>query len=154
MTLSHVRFYCALVVAASAHLSHAAHLTLRQDPAAHTISVYRDNVPAPILTQNAKPDFRPYLHPIVSPDGKSVLTEFSPGHHKHQTGLYWGLTRVNGRDYFHNPDNGYWRRISSQALIAQGAEVKWSTVYHLLDATGQAIMGCYLSDNSKLISYS
>jgi len=140
MTLSHLRFSCALLVAASAHLSHAANLTLRQDPATHTISVYRDNVAAPILTQNAKPDFRPYLHPIVSPDGKSVLTEFSPSHHKHQTGLYWGITRVNGRDYFHNPDNGYWRRVSSNTLVTQGAEVKWSTVYHLLDATGQAIM--------------
>ena len=118
----------------------AAHLTLRQDAATHTISVYRDNVAAPILTQNAKPDFRPYLHPIVSPDGKSVLTEFSPGHHKHQTGLYWGLTRLNGRDYFHNPSNGYWRRISSAPVVAQGSEVKWTTTYHLLDAAGKAIM--------------
>ena len=121
-------------------VSHAANLTLRQDSATHTLSVYRDNVLQPILTQNARPDFRPYLHPIISPDGKSVLTEFSPSHHQHQTGLYWGLTRVNGRDYFHNPTNGYWRRVSSNALITQGAEVKWSTVYHLLDATGQAIM--------------
>lgn len=118
----------------------AAHLTLRQDSAAHTISVYRDGVAQPILTQNARPDFRPYLHPLVAPDGKGVLTEFSPSHHKHQTGLYWGLTRVNGRDYFHNPDNGYWRRVSAETIIAQGNEVKWSTVYHLLDAAGAAIM--------------
>ena len=39
---------------------------------------------------------RPYIHPIVSPDGKGILTEYSPGHHKHQTGLYWGFTRING----------------------------------------------------------
>ncbi len=121
-------------------IAHGANLTLRNDAATHTISVYRDNVPQPILTQNARPDFRPYIHPLVSPDGKSVLTEFSPEHHKHQTGLYWGLTRVNDRDYFHNPANGYWRRISSDALIPQGTEVKWSTVYHLLNTTGQAIM--------------
>ncbi len=119
---------------------HGATLTLRHDPAAHTISVFRENVAQPILTQNARPDFRPYLHPIVSPDGKSVLTEFSPSHHKHQTGLYWGFTRVNGRDYFHNPDNGYWRRVSSEIVIAQGNEVRWATVYHLLDAAGAAIM--------------
>ena len=140
MTLSHFRLFCALVVASFAHVARAANLTLREDPATHTLSVYRDNVAQPILTQNARPDFRPYLHPIISPDGKSVLTEFSPGHHKHQTGIYWGLTRVNDRDYFHNPDNGYWRRVSSKPLITQGAEVKWSTVYHLLDAAGQAIM--------------
>ena len=128
------------VFAATLHAACAANLTLRQDSASNTISVYRDNVPQPILTQNARPDFRPYLHPIVAPDGTNVLTEFSPGHHKHQTGLYWGFTRVNGRDYFHNPDNGYWRRISSELIIPQGSEVKWSTVYHLLDASGQAIM--------------
>ncbi len=124
----------------SVSLCAGASLTLRQESATHTISVYRDGVAAPILTQNARPDFRPYLHPIVAPDGKGVLTEFSPGHHKHQTGLYWGLTRVNGRDYFHNPDNGYWRRVSSEPIIARGNEVKWSTVYHLLDAAGQPIM--------------
>ena len=128
------------VFAATLHAACAANLTLRQDSASNTISVYRDNVPQPILTQNARPDFRPYLHPIVAPDGTDVLTEFSPGHHKHQTGLFWGFTRVNGRDYFHNPDNGYWRRISSELIIPQGSEVKWSTVYHLLDASGQAIM--------------
>ena len=128
------------VFAATLHAACAANLTLRQDSASNTISVYRDNVPQPILTQNARPDFRPYLHPIVAPDGTNVLTEFSPGHHKHQTGLFWGFTRVNGRDYFHNPDNGYWRRISSEPIIPQGSEVKWSTVYHLLDASGQAIM--------------
>ena len=41
-----------LLFAAALPAAHAAHLTLRQDPATHTISVYRDNVPAPILTQN------------------------------------------------------------------------------------------------------
>jgi putative membrane-bound dehydrogenase-like protein len=139
MSASHFRLGCALFAVALSS-AHAAHLTLRQDAGTHTISVYRDNVVEPILTQNAKPDFRPYLHPIVSPDGKSVLTEFSPGHHKHQTGIYWGLTRVNGRDYFHNPANGYWRRISSAILAEHGSTVKWSTVYHLLDEAGQPIM--------------
>ena len=75
-------------------------LQARQDEAAGTISVFRAQENEPILTQNAAPDFRPFLHPIASPDGQSVVTEFSPGHHKHQTGLYWGFTRVNGRDYF------------------------------------------------------
>ncbi|WP_414660742.1 PVC-type heme-binding CxxCH protein [Horticoccus sp. 23ND18S-11] len=140
MKPSLLRSCCALLASGFLPTAQAARLTLRQDTAAHTISVYRDNVPEPILTQNARPDFRPYLHPIVAPDGKSVLTEFSPSHHLHQTGLYWGLTRVNGRDYFHNPGNGYWRRVASEPIITQGSEVKWSTVYHLLDDAGRAIM--------------
>ena len=53
------------------------------------------------------------IHPIAAPDGKGLVTEFSPEHHKHQTGLYWGFTRLNGRDYFHNPTGDYWRRVSA-----------------------------------------
>ena len=86
----------------------AANLTLRQDPVSKSISVFREGEQEPILTQNAGAEFRPYLHPIVSPDGKSVLTEFSPGHHKHQTGLYWGLAKINDRSFFHNPGAGFW----------------------------------------------
>jgi|GEM_PF-432834 len=128
------------LILGAATMAQAGTLTLRQDEATHTISVYRENVAEPIVTQNAKPDMRPYLHPMVSPDGKSVLTEYSPGHHPHQTGLYWGFTRVNGRDYFHNPANGYWRKVSDKVIAAKGESVKWSTVYHLLDGAGQPIM--------------
>ena len=45
------------------------------------ISVYRNLAEKPILTQKAKKNFRPFLHPIVSPDGKGLFTEYSPGHH-------------------------------------------------------------------------
>ena len=118
----------------------AANLTLRQDPVSKSISVFREGEQEPILTQNAGAEFRPYLHPIVSPDGKSVLTEFSPVHHKHQTGLYWGLAKINDRSFFHNPGAGYWRRLASTPIVAAGAEVKWSTTYHLLDTAGQPLM--------------
>jgi len=132
---------CILFFAAVAALPlAAAPLTLRQDAATHTLSAYREGSATPILTQTARPDFRPYLHPIAAPDGRGVLTEFSPGHHRHQTGLYWGLTRVNGRDYFHNPGADHWRLVACEPIIAQGAEVRWSTVYHLLDADGRPVM--------------
>ena len=81
----------------------AAPLRIVHDEAAGTIAVFRRGGQEPILTQNARVDFRPYIHPIAAPDGKGVLTEYSPEHHRHQTGLYWGFTRVNGRDYFHHP---------------------------------------------------
>lgn len=54
--------------------AHDETLRLRQDDATHTISVYRENGQEAILTQNARPDFRLYLHPIVAPDGKGLLT--------------------------------------------------------------------------------
>ncbi len=133
-------FLTLCLLASTGALVHAAALTLRQDEATNTISVYRENSKEAILTQNARPDFRPYIHPIVAPDGKGVLTEYSPGHHKHQTGLYWGLKQINGRDFFHNPGAAFWRKLSSKVLVAKGESVKWTTVYQLLDAEGKPMM--------------
>ena len=119
-----------------------------------------------LVTQNAQEDHRPYLHPIKAPGTDIDLTEYSPGHHKHQTGLYWGFTRVNGtganeetlkkwfynkdkpidiqqkigRDFFHNPANGYWKRIAANIIKSEGEEVKWETMYHMLDANGEPIL--------------
>ncbi|MDX2245951.1 MAG: DUF6807 family protein [Bacteroidia bacterium] len=115
-------------------------LYIQQDTAAGTIAVFRAGETTPILTQNAKPDFRPYLHPIVAPDGKGLLTEYSPGHHKHQTGIYWGFTRVNGRDFFHHPEGDYWRRVSAQVVENEGTKVKWQTVYDMLGEAGEVLL--------------
>lgn len=124
-----------------------------------TISVFLEGESSPIVIQNARPDFRPFLHPILAPGSDSELTEFSPGHHKHQTGLYWGFTRVNGtgadttelkkwfydrnkpdkikkkigRDFFHFPDGDHWQKVGAEILIDSGEEVKWKTVYNMLD---------------------
>jgi hypothetical protein len=92
------------------------------------------------LIQNAKVGIRPYIHPIMAPDGKGELTEYSPAHHKHQTGLYWGLKQVNGRDFFMNWKEDYWRRISAEVLDEKGEKVRWRTVYHLLDEQGKDIL--------------
>jgi putative membrane-bound dehydrogenase-like protein len=114
-------------------------LTIRQDERAGTIAVFRPGRSEPVLVQNAPPHSRPYLHPIAAPDGRGVITEFSPAHHKHQTGLYWGFTSVNERDYFHNPGEEYWRRVS--ATVSQGKDdVRWQTRYDLLNEAGNAVL--------------
>jgi len=115
-------------------------LVLRMDEDTHTLLVYREGENEPLLTQHVRPDFRPYIHPIVAPDGRGTLTEFSPGHHPHQTGLYWGFTDVNGRDYFHHPGEGYWRNVSADMLQTRGSHVRWQTVYDLLDENGEPIL--------------
>ena len=122
------------------NLDDAPDLTVEYDERAGTISVYRSGEDALILQQHVRPDFRPYLHPITAPDGNGVLTEYSPGHHPHQTGLYWGFTRVNGRDYFHNPGGDYWRRVSAVVLESEGERVRWRTVYDLLDESGRTVL--------------
>jgi hypothetical protein len=84
-----------------------------------------------LVTQHAGAEMRPYLHPILAPDGKGELTEFSPGHHKHQTGLYWGFTRVNDRDYFHNNkgDSGCVKTCASSKRKAAKQNGKWSMIF-------------------------
>ena len=131
--------YVFLVTAAVAAAS-ARPLTLREDAAAGMISISRAGDAKAILVQNAGPEHWPYLHPLVAPGGKGVLTELSPSHHKHQEGIYWGIPRLNGRDFFLNPGVGYWKRVSTAALITQGEEVKWSTTYHLLGEDGKPLM--------------
>lgn len=115
-------------------------LSLVQDEKTGTISVFRTNSKEAILTQNAREDTRPYLHPIMTPDGKGVLTEYRPKHHLHQTGLYWGLKLVNGRDYFMNWQGDYWQRVSANIIKKNGQEVRWQTVYELLGEKGEPIL--------------
>ena len=127
-----------------ANVAISAELVVQQDKDAGTISVLRAGDSEPILTQNARQDYRPYMHPIVSPDGKGVLTEYQPGHHPHQTGLYWGFKNVNERDYFHKPEGTHWQRVSATVLNAKTTEaypdVEWRVVYNLLDESGDAVM--------------
>ena len=115
-------------------------LTLKHDARAGTIAVYRPGSATPVLVHNAPPDSRPYIHPIAAPDGKGILTETSPSHHPHQTGLYWGFTRLNGRDYFHNRGRDYWRRSAVAVIDSDGEDVRWQTVYDLLDAGGGVVL--------------
>jgi hypothetical protein len=114
-------------------------LHIQTDPSG-SFAVFRGKGREPLLTQVAKADERPYIHPIVAPDGKGVLTEYRPKHHLHQTGLYWGLKRVNGRDYFMKWQGDYWRRVSAKVVEKKGPQVKWQTVYDLLDSTGTAVL--------------
>lgn len=115
-------------------------LTAELDGKKATISIFRSGSEVPLLVQNAREGVRPYIHPIVAPDGDGVLTEYRPKHHLHQTGLYWGLKLVNGRDYFMNWEEEYWQKVSAQVLEANGREVRWQTVYHLLDENGRPVL--------------
>ena len=122
----------------------SAPLVVSQDKEAGTISVFRSGDSEPVLTQNAREDFRPYIHPIVAPDGNGILTEYRPSHHPHQTGLYWGFKNVNERDYFHNPEGTHWQLVSATILNAKTTDsypdVEWRVVYNLLDDSGNAVM--------------
>jgi Methane oxygenase PmoA len=115
-------------------------LRIEQDAQTRVIKVYRDNGKAPILTENAYDDTRPYIHPIVAPDGKGLLTEFRPSHHPHQMGIFWGFKLVNGRDFFMRWQNDRYRKVSANVVQQEGQQVKWQTVYDMLDETGATVM--------------
>ncbi|PXX22825.1 PVC-type heme-binding CxxCH protein [Arenibacter sp. ARW7G5Y1] len=130
------------------------------------IKVLPNGETSAVVIQNVKPDFRPYIHPILAPGSEVELTQVSPGHHKHQTGLYWGFTRVNGSgasadelkkwfykpekpmdvhdkiglDFFHNPDGEYWQKVSAEVLTPKGKEVQWRIVYNMLDVDKNPIL--------------
>ena len=140
-------------------------LRITKDPGGESLSIHNQSEQL-VLVQNAGEALRPYLHPIMAPDGNGELTQFSPGHHKHQTGLYWGFTRINGtgapadtlkrwfydrnkpphiaeqigRDYFHFNGGSHWRRQALDVVVDEGPEVQWKTVYHLLDDQEQPIL--------------
>lgn len=117
-----------------------AHLSIRPNTEDGTLSVFRAGASMPLLVQHAKEGIRPYIHPLAAPDGKGELTQYSPSHHPHQTGIYWGLKQVNGRDYFMNWKQDYWRRISADVLQENGPSVKWRTVYDILDEEGNPVL--------------
>ena len=135
-----IRILLPTIVLLTPCAANADHLHATLNEAGDAVTVERHGSDAPLVTQIARPDFRPFLHPLAAPDGKGTLTEYSPGHHKHQTGLYWGFTRVNGRDYFHHPEGDYWKRVSARVLTAEGDAVQWQTVYDLLDQDGESIL--------------
>lgn len=103
------------------------------------IVIMRPGLETPIFAFNAPADGRPYVHPLLAPDGQGVLTEFSPSHHKHQTGIYVGFLKVNGRDYFHNRGGDHFRRASfKHKNDSQG--VRWTATYELLGKDGKAML--------------
>lgn len=93
-----------------------------------------------VLKNIVKENHRPYIHPLLAPDGNTLMTEYSPDHHKHQTGIYWGMTRVNGRDFFHNPGEKYWRKVQTEIIADSAHVVSWATSYEMLDSMGEVLM--------------
>lgn len=115
-------------------------LRAEQDETAQTIKVYRANGKEPILTQNARKDVRPYIHPIVAPDGHGIMTEYRPAHHLHQMGIYWGFKLLNGREFFMQWQGDHYRKVSSGIVRANGPRVQWQTVYDLLNESGNPVL--------------
>lgn len=55
---------------------------------------------ADLITYAADPALRPYLHPVKDPSGSTVLTQDKPDDHPWQHGIFTGLHKVNGIDFW------------------------------------------------------
>ena len=104
------------------------------------IEIRRAGVANPLLVHNAPSDMRPYIHPLMAPDGNGVLTQFRPSHHHHQTGIYFGFASVNGRSFFHNTDGTFFRGKGAKVDKAVGRRVSWSVVTEWLAEGGAALL--------------
>lgn len=98
-----------------------------------------------LLVQNASPGKRPFIHPIVAPDGDGVLTEDAPSHHPWQHGLYVGLNDVDGIGFWTegltgNAQDGSFhpRPLDAPKLVGDRAE--WSVITEWRRPDGSALL--------------
>jgi len=80
-------------------------LGLRAECTDRRLRIFRTGLKSPVLTQHARRDWRPFIHPILAPDGVGELTEDGAGgHHDWQHGLFIGLNDVNGVRFWMEED--------------------------------------------------
>lgn len=102
------------------------------------VFVYGEDPSRPLLVQNAFRDKRPYIHPILAPDGNGILTEDSPPHHTWQHGLYIGLNDVNGVGFWteNSTDGTFHPEPLGPAKVKRGV-ARWTvkTAYRAPDTS-------------------
>ena len=99
----------------------------------HQLTIARTTHAEPLLIQQARLNHRPYIHPIVAPDGRGVLTEDAPPHHPWQHGLYVGLNDVNGVGFWTeglrgSPQDGSFHPQPLTPPLVDADQVAWSVV--------------------------
>ncbi|MEF2243702.1 MULTISPECIES: PmoA family protein [unclassified Paenibacillus] len=119
--------------------------SLRAESSATVIRIFRGQELTPILEQHAPMNERPYIHPIVAPDGKGILTENAPPHHPWQHGVYTGLNDVNGIGFWaegiHNdPKDGSFRPFPLTQATAEANRVMWKVEADWLDPSGAVML--------------
>ena len=107
--------------------------------------LYRGEHNLPFIVQVAETDKRPYIHPILAPDGVGELTENQPGHHLWQHGLYVGLNDVNGAGFWTeglagNAADGSFHPRPLAAPIFEDNTVSWAVVTDWRSADGTPLL--------------
>jgi hypothetical protein len=111
------------------------------------LDVLRREGGACLVRQNAHPFGRPYLHPVIAPDGIGAVTENAPPHHPWQHGIYVGLNEVNGTGFWTEGlvparahTDGTFEVREATAIGSDAASASWRVVTRYLDPAGDAIL--------------
>jgi len=92
------------------------------------LRIFRPGTRLPVLTQHARQDWRPFIHPILAPDGVGEVTEDGAGgHHDWQHGLFIGLNEVNGVRFWmeeEGVDGAFHPQPLAEPILA-GNAVSW-----------------------------
>ncbi len=121
---------------------------LRIHSFAEQLQVPRDGLALPLAVQNASPKHRPFLHPLLAPDGLGSATEDAPEHHAWQHGLYFGLNDVNGVGFWteglHPPHRDMDGRVYTLGHAARTADsshvAQWSVDAAWRDQLGRDLL--------------
>ncbi|MDA1190277.1 MAG: PmoA family protein [Candidatus Poribacteria bacterium] len=114
--------------------------SLREQHQPDQLEIYRDGADTPFVTQMAQRRHRPYIHPLVAPDGNGVLTENQPGHHLWQHGLYVGLNDVNGVGFWteghtNDPKDGSFDPSALNLPVVNANRAAWDVTTKWLSPT-------------------
>ncbi len=118
---------------------------LRGDHTPSCIAIFRHDQSTPLLVQRADPDTRPFIHPILAPDGNGTLTENAPPHHPWQHGLYVGLNDVNGVGFWtegraNNPQDGSFHPRPLAKPSVDGSTCQWEVISDWRAPDGSPLM--------------
>ena len=97
-----------------------------------SVAMYRIGTDVPLLVQRCEAGARPCLHPLMAPDLDGAVTEFSPDHHHHQTGVFFGVPELNGESWFHRSREGAFQRVENwrdgnfSASARTTSKLRWS----------------------------
>jgi hypothetical protein len=95
--------------------------------------------PVELAQYQMNPALRPYLHPVRDPAGMVVLTDDKPSDHVHQHGIFTGLHKVNGVDFWHEKEGK--QRFSRLLDVQSGADrAGWRSLTEWVGTAGAVVL--------------
>ncbi len=95
--------------------------------------------PVDLATYVTDPSLRPYLHPVKDPSGRTTLTQDKPDDHPWQHGIFTGLHKVNGVDFWSEKE-GKLRFVRLLDIIQEQDHVGWKALVEWVAPDGKPVL--------------